>query len=164
MSAKSNFSVLSARPCVSRGGTSRWRMVRRRRRRLCSASETRRLLACGHPDANDADHLAEDPIHTLLLGRNPGHRRAPGVATDACRDSRTTSARAPCTGWHGSWPRASSNGTGNAGRAGAADHESDAERRSVLDTAATRHRDRHVSPPTARGRRQPAPKTLGVKP
>ena len=26
-------------------------------------------LACGHPDANDADRLADDPIHKLLLGR-----------------------------------------------------------------------------------------------
>jgi Transposase DDE domain group 1 len=28
-------------------------------------------LACGHPDANDADALADDPIHKLLLGRDP---------------------------------------------------------------------------------------------
>jgi hypothetical protein len=28
-------------------------------------------LACGHPDANDAERLAEDPIHKLLLGRDP---------------------------------------------------------------------------------------------
>lgn len=28
-------------------------------------------LACGHADANDADRLAEDPIHKLLLGRDP---------------------------------------------------------------------------------------------
>ncbi len=28
-------------------------------------------LACGHPDANDADRLAADPIHKLLLGRDP---------------------------------------------------------------------------------------------
>ena len=28
-------------------------------------------LACGHPDANDADRLANDPIHKLLLGRDP---------------------------------------------------------------------------------------------
>ena len=28
-------------------------------------------IACGHPDGNDADHLAEDPIHKLLLGRDP---------------------------------------------------------------------------------------------
>ena len=26
-------------------------------------------IACGHPDGNDADHLADDPIHKLLLGR-----------------------------------------------------------------------------------------------
>ena len=25
----------------------------------------------GHPDGNDADHLADDPIHKLLLGRDP---------------------------------------------------------------------------------------------
>ena len=28
-------------------------------------------IACGHPDGNDADDLAEDPIHKLLLGRDP---------------------------------------------------------------------------------------------
>jgi hypothetical protein len=28
-------------------------------------------IACGHPDANDADRLADDPIHKLLLGRDP---------------------------------------------------------------------------------------------
>ena len=28
-------------------------------------------LACGYPDANDADGLADDPIHKLLLGRDP---------------------------------------------------------------------------------------------
>jgi hypothetical protein len=28
-------------------------------------------LACGHVDANDADRLADDPIHKLLLGRDP---------------------------------------------------------------------------------------------
>jgi hypothetical protein len=28
-------------------------------------------LACGYPDANDADRLAEDPIHKMLLGRDP---------------------------------------------------------------------------------------------
>ena len=25
-------------------------------------------IACGHPDCNDAEHLADDPIHKLLLG------------------------------------------------------------------------------------------------
>jgi len=28
-------------------------------------------LACGYPDANDADRLADDPINKLLLGRDP---------------------------------------------------------------------------------------------
>jgi len=28
-------------------------------------------IACGHPDANDADALADDPIHKLLLDRDP---------------------------------------------------------------------------------------------
>jgi hypothetical protein len=28
-------------------------------------------LACGHQDANDGDRLADDPIHKLLLGRDP---------------------------------------------------------------------------------------------
>jgi hypothetical protein len=28
-------------------------------------------LACGHDDANDADALAEDPVHKLLLDRDP---------------------------------------------------------------------------------------------
>jgi hypothetical protein len=28
-------------------------------------------IACGHPDGNDGDRLAEDPIHKLLLGRDP---------------------------------------------------------------------------------------------
>ena len=28
-------------------------------------------IACDHPDGNDADHLADDPIHKLLLGRDP---------------------------------------------------------------------------------------------
>lgn len=28
-------------------------------------------IACGHPDGNDGDALAEDPIHKLLLDRDP---------------------------------------------------------------------------------------------
>ena len=28
-------------------------------------------LACGHADANDAARLGDDPIHKLLLGRDP---------------------------------------------------------------------------------------------
>lgn len=30
-------------------------------------------IACGYPDANDGDRLAEDPIQKLLLGRHPVH-------------------------------------------------------------------------------------------
>lgn len=33
-------------------------------------------IALGHPDANDAQALAEDPIHKLLLGRDPIEGRA----------------------------------------------------------------------------------------
>ena len=28
-------------------------------------------IACGHPDCNDGDRLADDPIHKLLLNRDP---------------------------------------------------------------------------------------------
>ena len=28
-------------------------------------------IACGHPDGNDADRLADDPIHKRLLERDP---------------------------------------------------------------------------------------------
>ena len=28
-------------------------------------------ITCGHPDGNDGDRLADDPIHKLLLGRDP---------------------------------------------------------------------------------------------
>ena len=28
-------------------------------------------IVCGHPDGNDADRLGDDPIHKLLLGRDP---------------------------------------------------------------------------------------------
>jgi hypothetical protein len=28
-------------------------------------------IACGHPDGHDGDRLADDPIHKLLLGRDP---------------------------------------------------------------------------------------------
>ena len=39
-------------------------------------------IACSHPDGNDADHLADDPIHKLLFGRYPvagvnGHSKFP---------------------------------------------------------------------------------------
>ena len=28
-------------------------------------------IACGHPDGNDAERLADDPMHKLLVGRDP---------------------------------------------------------------------------------------------
>ena len=28
-------------------------------------------IACGHPDCNDGDRLADDPVHKLLLDRDP---------------------------------------------------------------------------------------------
>lgn len=33
-------------------------------------------IACGYPDANDGDRLADDPIHKLLLDRDPVHGQA----------------------------------------------------------------------------------------
>jgi Transposase DDE domain group 1 len=33
-------------------------------------------IACGHPDGNDGDRLADDPIHKLLLGRDPSRAGA----------------------------------------------------------------------------------------
>ena len=41
-------------------------------------------IACGHPDGNDADRLADDPIHKLLLDRDP-------VAGDALASQPTLS-------------------------------------------------------------------------
>ena len=55
-------------------------------------------IACGHPDCNDADRLADDPIHKLLLGRDPrageslaSHMNNPGyclpIADRPCRST-----------------------------------------------------------------------------
>ncbi|MCP4958730.1 MAG: IS1380 family transposase, partial [Actinomycetia bacterium] len=30
-------------------------------------------IALGYPDGNDANELADDPIHKMLIGRNPVH-------------------------------------------------------------------------------------------
>ena len=45
-------------------------------------------IACGHPDCNDAEHLADDPIHKLLLGRDPW-RASHWPRSRRCRGSRT---------------------------------------------------------------------------
>ena len=48
-------------------------------------------IACGHPDGNDADHLADDPIHKLLLGRaGAADHDRPG--SDRRRDARRPAA------------------------------------------------------------------------
>ena len=39
-------------------------------------------IACGHPDGNDADRLADDPIHKLRLGRDTRDGRRARLATD----------------------------------------------------------------------------------
>ena len=39
-------------------------------------------IACGYPDCNDAARLAEDPIHKLLLGRDPVRGAELGFAVD----------------------------------------------------------------------------------
>ena len=48
-------------------------------------------IACGHPDGNDADRLADDPIHKLLLGRDP----IDGDRWRRSRRSRASSTRPP---------------------------------------------------------------------
>ena len=65
-------------------------------------------IACGHPDGNDADHLAEDPIHKLLLGRVSGTPwpARPWRRNQRSRGSRTARAAARSTEWRGSWRRA----------------------------------------------------------
>ena len=40
-------------------------------------------IACGYPDANDAARLAADPIHKMLLDRDPGAGRDLVFAADA---------------------------------------------------------------------------------
>ena len=60
-------------------------------------------LACGHPDANDADRLADDPIYKLLLDRDP-LTGAPSPRNRRSPASKTTSAATPSTGWAANWP------------------------------------------------------------
>lgn len=69
-------------------------------------------LACGHADANDADRLADDPIHKLLLGRDP----VVGDSLGSSRRSRglkITWASTSSMPWGTSWRRASSSGINN---------------------------------------------------
>ncbi len=62
-------------------------------------------LACGYPDANEADRLADDPIQKLLLGRillpgirSPRNRRS--------RDSKMAWRVRLSMRWDASWLRA----------------------------------------------------------
>ena len=68
-------------------------------------------IACGHPDGNDADHLADDPIHKLLLDRDP-LAGAPLASQPTISRFENGAGRAGSTGWGASWRRASSSGIG----------------------------------------------------
>ena len=69
-------------------------------------------IACGHADGNDADHLADDPIHKLLLGRDPVSGAALASQPTISRFENGASRTPRSTGWGASWRRASSSGIG----------------------------------------------------
>ena len=50
-------------------------------------------IACGHPDGNDADRLADDPIHKLRLGRDPIDGRRLASQPTISRFERTAAPR-----------------------------------------------------------------------
>jgi Transposase DDE domain group 1 len=52
-------------------------------------------IACGYPDGNDGDRLADDPTHKLLLGLDPidGHRLASQPTISRFEHTRTSCAR-----------------------------------------------------------------------
>ena len=62
-------------------------------------------IACGHPDANDADRLADDPIHKLLLGRDPV-AGDPLASQPTISRLKTTSGSRSSTRWGATWRRA----------------------------------------------------------
>ena len=55
-------------------------------------------IACGHPDGNDGDRLADDPIHKLLLGRDPS-RAGAWRRSRRSRASSTPPPRGCCWRW-----------------------------------------------------------------
>ena len=62
-------------------------------------------IACGYPDANDSDRLADDPIQKLLLDRIRCTGR-PWPPSRPCPGLRTAWDRGPSTRWAASWRRA----------------------------------------------------------
>ena len=66
-------------------------------------------IACGHPDCNDGDRLAEDPIHSCC-STETRFRASAWRRSRRCRGSRTQSTAARSTAWRTSWPRGSSRG------------------------------------------------------
>ena len=65
-------------------------------------------IACGYPDCNDADRLADDPIQKMLLDRIP----LTAIHWDLNRpyhDSKTLPQAKTSSRWVASWPISSSN-------------------------------------------------------
>jgi hypothetical protein len=63
-------------------------------------------IACGYPDANDSARLSADPIHKMLLDRDPGHRTSIWLRSQPCRALKTPSGRENSTVWAKHWPTA----------------------------------------------------------
>ncbi len=64
----------------------------------------------GYPDGNDSARLGSDPIHKLLLGRDP-IEGSTWPRNRRCRVSRMRSESRSCIAWARLWPRVSSGGT-----------------------------------------------------
>ena len=62
-------------------------------------------IACGHPDCNDGDRLAEDPIHKLLLDRDPVSGERLASQPTLSRFENAVNGCALATAWPTSWPR-----------------------------------------------------------
>ena len=53
-------------------------------------------IACGHPDCNDAERLADDPIHKLLFEGRPGGRMVGNALIRTIVTLQRTSRRPAC--------------------------------------------------------------------
>src|SRR5881296_3713268 len=76
-------------------------------------------LACGYADCNDAERLADDVIHKLLLDRDPIAGRALASQPTLSRFENAVG-WGSCATWRTSWPTPSSRLSGGDSRAGAA--------------------------------------------